>query len=70
MHDRGPDDDEDHAWLLARERGEPGPTIADARAGRYSQIGTLIADLPAMPAATVRPANPASMSPACTASSR
>lgn len=50
MPERRPGDDSDHAWLLARERGEPGPTIPDARAGRYAQLGALLADLPAMPA--------------------
>jgi hypothetical protein len=41
--------DDDHAWLLARERGEPAPPLSEDRAGRYAQLGTLIADLPAMP---------------------
>ena len=45
--------DDDHAWLLARERGEPAPAISEARASRYAQLGTLIADLPATPAGTV-----------------
>jgi len=52
MPDHRPHDD-DHAWLLARERGEPAPTISEARASRYAQMGTLIADLPATPAGTV-----------------
>jgi hypothetical protein len=52
MSDRRPHDD-DHAWLLARERGEPASTISEARASRYAQLGTLIADLPATPAGTV-----------------
>lgn len=52
--DRDPDDEPDHAWLLARERGEPGPTISETRAGHYAQLGTLIADLPAVPAGTVQ----------------
>lgn len=51
--DRDPDDERDHAWLLARERGEPGPAISEARAGHYAQLGTRIADLPAVPAGTV-----------------
>jgi hypothetical protein len=56
MPDGRPSDDDDHAWLLARERGEPGPAISDVRARRYAQLGTLIADLPAVPAAiTQRP---------------
>jgi hypothetical protein len=52
MPDHRPDDD-DHAWLLARERGEPAPAISEARASRYAQLGTLIADLPATPAGTI-----------------
>lgn len=52
MPDHGPHDD-DHAWLLARERGEPAPTISDARASRYAQLDTLIADLPDTPAGIV-----------------
>src|SRR5690348_8616913 len=52
MTDRRPDDD-DHAWLLARERGQPGPAIDDARARRYGQLGSQIADLPALPAGAV-----------------
>jgi len=52
--ERTPDDEDDQAWLLARERGEPGPTISDARASRYAQLGTLIKDLPDLPAATVQ----------------
>lgn len=48
MAERGHDDD-DHAWLLARERGEPVPPLSPDRAGRYAQLGTLIADLPTMP---------------------
>jgi len=53
MPDRDPDDERDHAWLLARERGESGPAISETRAGHYAQLGTLIADLPAVPAGTV-----------------
>lgn len=52
MPDHGSDDD-DHAWLLARERGEAAPAISEARASRYAQLGRLIADLPATPAGTV-----------------
>ena len=52
--DRTPDDEDDQAWLLARERGEPGPTVSEARASRYAQLGTLIKDLPALPAGTDR----------------
>lgn len=42
------EDDDDAAWLLARERGAPAG--ADPRAVRYAQLGSLIADLPASPA--------------------
>jgi hypothetical protein len=52
--ERGPDDERDHAWLLARERGEPGPTIPEARARRYARLQARIADLPAVPAGTVQ----------------
>lgn len=48
------DDGDDQAWLLARERGEPGPTVSDARARRYAQLETRIKDLPALPAGTVQ----------------
>ena len=54
MPDRNPEDDDDHAWLLARERGERGPEISEVRARRYTQLGRLIAGLPALPAGTVR----------------
>lgn len=46
--------DRDVAWLLARERSEPGPAMSDERAGRYARLETLVTDLPAMPA-TVAP---------------
>jgi hypothetical protein len=42
-------DRDDREWLLARERGEPAPPLSEGRAGHYAQLGTLIADLPAMP---------------------
>jgi hypothetical protein len=51
MTDRMPDAAEDHVWLLARERGEPGPLISEARARHYAQLKRTIADLPAVPAA-------------------
>lgn len=50
----GRPDDEDHAWLLARERGEPRPAISAVRARHYAQLSTLIAGLPDLPAGTVR----------------
>jgi hypothetical protein len=55
--ERGADDERDHAWLLARERGEPGPTISEIRAGHYAQLETLIADLSAVPAGAVQRRN-------------
>lgn len=54
MTDRRIDDDDDQAWLLARERGQPGPAISEHRARRYAQLGRLIADLPAVPAGVVQ----------------
>jgi hypothetical protein len=54
MPDRRPDHEDDHAWLLARERGEPVPAISEVRARHYTQLGTLIAGLPALPAGTIR----------------
>ncbi|TMQ16911.1 MAG: DUF4384 domain-containing protein, partial [Deltaproteobacteria bacterium] len=52
--DRRLDDDVDHAWLLARERGEPQRAISDARARGYARLGALVADLPPVPAGTVQ----------------
>jgi hypothetical protein len=43
----------DAAWLLARERGEPGPEMSEERAERYAQLEALVADLPTMPAMVV-----------------
>jgi hypothetical protein len=54
MTDRVPRDDDDDAWLLARERGEPMPPISDRRARQYAQLDRLLADLPAVPAGTVQ----------------
>jgi hypothetical protein len=54
MPDGRLDDEDDHAWLLARERGEPGPAISEVRARRYAQLGRVIAGLPALPAGTAR----------------
>ena len=42
-------DHEDEAWLLARERGQPGPTVSEATAARYARLQALITDLPAIP---------------------
>src|ERR1043166_7473252 len=51
MTDRKAPED-DRAWLLARERGEPLPVVSEASARRYAQLGALIAALPAAPAGT------------------
>ena len=50
MSERERDDNEEVAWLLARERGQPGPAVSDATAARYARLQSLITDLPAMPA--------------------
>jgi hypothetical protein len=47
-HER--EDNDDAAWLLARERGQPGPTVSAATTARYARLQSLITDLPAMPA--------------------
>ena len=48
------DDREDHddelAWLIARERGQPGPPVSAATAARHERLEALLKDLPAMPA--------------------
>jgi hypothetical protein len=44
------EDSDDVAWLLARERGEPGPIVSAATSARYERLQALIKDLPAMPA--------------------
>ena len=52
MSENERENDEDHedvAWLLARERGEPGPAVSDVTAARYARLESLIADLPALP---------------------
>jgi hypothetical protein len=49
VSEQQPDRDDDDAWLLARERGQSGPTISDASAARYTRLGTLIAELPPAP---------------------
>jgi hypothetical protein len=46
-HDR----DNEAAWLLAREQGRPGPTIAQSRVERYARLEALFAELPATPVA-------------------
>ncbi|MBC7975164.1 MAG: hypothetical protein H7138_09280 [Myxococcales bacterium] len=47
----GSDDTEDVAWLLARERGQAGPSLSAAKMARYTQLEGLIADLPDTPIA-------------------
>jgi hypothetical protein len=47
-HDDEHDDEDD--WLLARERGQPGPAVSEETVRRYAQLQSLIKDLPAMPA--------------------
>lgn len=44
------EDHEDVAWLLARERGQPGPAVSPATEARYAWLQGMIADLPATPA--------------------
>ena len=44
------DEDDEYVWLLARERGQPGPTVPDGTEERYAQLQSLITDLPAIPA--------------------
>lgn len=36
----------EEAWLLARERGEPGPLISHDIAARYARLEALLARLP------------------------
>jgi hypothetical protein len=43
------EDRADAAWLLARERGQPGPAVSDATAARYARLQSLISDLPETP---------------------
>ena len=50
MSDGAPSDDDEDRWLLARERGEPAPPLAEATAARYAQLQSLIEALPAVPA--------------------
>ena len=48
-------EDDDVAWLLARAKGEPGPSISPARAARYEKLEALIAELPAKPGEAAPP---------------
>lgn len=50
MSEREREDNEDAAWLLARERGQSGSTVSDATKARYARLQALITDLPATPA--------------------
>jgi hypothetical protein len=46
MTERAREDADHAAWVLARESGQPGPTVSDATAARYARLQALIADLP------------------------
>jgi hypothetical protein len=48
--DDSAENDKEIAWLLACERGQPGPEVSDATAARYAQLKLLIATLPTTPA--------------------
>lgn len=41
--------DDEAAWILARERGLPAPSISEERAARYERLQALLADLPESP---------------------
>lgn len=43
------DKSDDAGWLLARERGQPGPAISEERVARYQRLEALVAELPATP---------------------
>jgi len=47
---QGDNHDDEDDWLLARERGQPGPAVSDETAARYAQLQSLIKDLSATPA--------------------
>lgn len=49
MSEPEPKDDEEVDWLVARERGQPGPTVPDATAAEHARLQSLITDLPAAP---------------------
>jgi hypothetical protein len=40
------------AWLLARAKGQPGPSISPARAARYEKLEAMLAELPVTPGAS------------------
>ena len=46
---QGNQEDDEDVWLLARERGQPGPTVPEGTAGKYAQLQSLITELPATP---------------------
>ena len=50
MSDNEREDQEDASWLLARERGQPGPPASEATAARYERLQSMITNLPATPA--------------------
>jgi hypothetical protein len=43
-------EDDDVAWLLARAKAQPGPSISETSASRYEKLEALLGDLPAAPA--------------------
>jgi len=45
-------EDDDVAWLLARAKGQPGPSISPARAARYEKLEAMLAELPVTPGAS------------------
>lgn len=45
-------EDDDVAWLLARAKAQPGPSISETSASRYEKLEALLGDLPAAPAET------------------
>lgn len=42
-------EDNDIAWLLARAKGQPGPSISEDSAARYEKLESLLASLPEAP---------------------
>jgi hypothetical protein len=52
----GRDEDDEDRWLVAHERGEPGPAIPDATIAKYAELQSLLEELPVVPAgASPRP---------------
>jgi hypothetical protein len=50
-------EDDDVAWLLARAKGKPGPSISPARATSYEKLEAMITRLPARQGDAVPPAD-------------